>query len=274
MFINTGLIGYPLGHSYSALLHSYFYSYFNINGGYTNYEIESAQGIKELITYLIKYKFTGVNVTVPYKIDIMNYCECLDSSALEVKSVNTVHFTEGKIHGYNTDLYGFSRMLEENDISTRGKRVLLLGAGGAARAVAAHLKKSVPIFLVISNRTISKAEYLADKCFFSVETIPFKELKGIEFDIIINATSMGLNNDYFEDVGAECREAAVDLQYSAVDTQFLKYYKDKKVKRVNGLSMLIWQAYKAFSIWNNIDSDTDIDIQEVYKILSDKIYQK
>lgn len=264
MYVNMGLIGYPLGHTFSPVLHTHFLDITGINGGYTCYEAESPSSIHYLLDMFKRYSFAGVNVTVPYKIEIMKYCDALDASAEKTGAVNTLHFVNGKITGYNTDVYGFGRMLETAGISTAGKNILLLGAGGAAKAIIAYLAEFKPDKLTIANRTEAKAGFLASLCSFKAVSSDMDSVRGEIYDIIINSTSIGLQGEGFPAVGA-ASEVLVDLQYKPAVTPFLAGY-GSGPERINGFSMLVWQACRSFAIWTGTEPEPDI------KKLSDIAY--
>lgn len=265
MYINVGLIGFPLSHSMSSALHSYFFHLSGLNGGYCCFEIPSSSEIKSVIDIFKKYSFAGFNITVPYKTDIMDYCEEIDKEALESGAVNTVSLKNDLIKGYNTDIFGFAKLLEYAGVHTEDKQVLLLGSGGAARAVIGYLNKARPGFLTIANRTLEKALSLASSCNFNVRPQEgFAGLRGKGYDIIINSTSLGLRGEPFPDMGVECFEAAIDLQYKSGITPFLSSI-GGNVKKVGGFPMLVWQAAEAFKIW------TGAEIKPNVALLASKI---
>ena len=266
MYINLGLIGNPLQHTFSPVIHNYFFYKTSLCGGYTCFEAEK-ENLDALINMFKEYKFSGVNVTVPYKQEVIKYCSHLDITAKNIGAVNTLHFTEEGIIGHNTDIFGFHMMLESNGIDTANKRVLLLGAGGASRAVIPYLHFKTPALFVIANRTIEKAEELAYLYNNGAEICFLDNLKGEKFDIVINATSIGVKGEQFIDYGFEVKEATIDMIYKPKVTPFLSLYSSKNIKLVNGLSMLIYQAAGSFNIWTGKNIDIDMQYFEniVYK---------
>ena len=237
MYLNLGIIGNPLNHTFSPFIHNYFLYTSNLCGGYTCYDT-TLDKLDDVINIFKEYNFIGVNVTVPYKQEVIKYCSRLDITAKEIEAVNTLHFTENGIIGHNTDIFGFHMMLESNGINTQNKRVLLLGAGGASRAVIPYLRINTPSSFVIANRTIEKVEE--------------------KFDIVINATSLGVKGEPFIDYGFHIKEAAVDMIYKPQVTSFLSLYCNQDIKLVNGLSMLIYQAAGSFNIWTGKDIEPDM----------------
>ena len=258
MYVNIGLIGYPLHHTLSPLLHTHFLDITGLNGGYTCYETQSPDDIPSLIDMFKRYSFSGINVTVPYKTEIIKYCDYLDVSAEKVGAVNTLHFKDDKIYGYNTDVYGFGKMLEDANISLNGKKVLLLGAGGAARAVAEHLRNTKSYAVIIANRSIDKAESLIDSIGIKAEVIGLDAIADIECDVVVNSTSIGLNGESFP-LFVLPKEAVIDLQYKPACTPFLWQYRQHNIKSIKGFSMLVWQACRAFSIWTGSEPKPNIE---------------
>lgn len=256
MFVNAGLIGYPLGHTFSPALHSHFFDIVGINGGYTCYEVKEVSSIPSLLEIFQRYSFAGVNVTVPYKVEIIKYCDTLDISAEKTGAVNTLHFINGKITGYNTDVYGFGKLLEEASVSVVGKNILLLGAGGAARAVVSYLADFRPNSLVIANRTEERAHSLASLCNFNTKISDMNAACNGIYDIIINSTSIGITGGDFP-TACVATEAAVDLQYKPAVTPFLARAEDCP-KKINGFSMLVYQACRSFAIWTGTEPKPDI----------------
>lgn len=257
MYINLGLIGNPLQHTFSPVIHNYLLYKSLLCGGYTCYNTFYDK-LDSIMEFFKEYNFTGINVTVPYKQEVLKYCSELDITAKEIGAVNTLHFTDNGIIGHNTDIFGFHMMLESNNINTHNKKVLLLGAGGASRAVIPFLRVNKPSFLMISNRTIEKAKDLATLYDNSVETCELNDLKGLNFDIVINSTSLGVKGEQFIDYGFSINDAAVDMIYKPKITPFLHLYSNKDIKLVNGLSMLVYQAVGSFNIWTGKDIVPDI----------------
>lgn len=255
MYLNLGLIGNPLHHTLSPLIHNYFLYHTGICGGYTCYDIKDGN-LKEIVEFFKKYEFRGVNVTVPYKTEIMKFCDKIDKSGEEIGAVNTLLFDNGEITGYNTDIFGFKKMLEISGIDSSNKSVLLLGAGGASRSVIPYLREHKPSKLAIANRTVEKAENLL-KLYGGVgEAVSLSDIKGSEFDIVINSTSIGVKGEDFIDLSIKCNYSAVDMIYRPYETPFLSQFND--VKKVNGLLMLIWQALGSFEIWTGKTLEPDI----------------
>lgn len=260
MYINAGLIGFPLSHSLSPTLHSYFFHLSGVNGGYCCFQTPTVSHICQTIEMFKRYKFVGFNITVPYKTDIMGYCHEIDEGAVCAGAVNTVKISGDKTIGYNTDIYGLSKLLETSGLTTIGKKVLLLGAGGAAKAVTAYMNANRPAHLTILNRTLGNAEQLAENREFDVSVEDdFKSVKGRDYDLVINSTSLGLKGETFPDLALNKAHAAVDLQYGVNETPFLQSMKGA-AKKTDGFAMLVYQAAKAFEIWTGVGISPDLSL--------------
>ncbi len=258
MYLNIGLIGNPLSHTFSPTIHTHYLDACKLNGGYICFDEPNVENLAQLTNILNKYNFTGVNVTVPYKVDIMSVCTSLDNTAKIANAVNTLHFKDDDIIGYNTDTFGVTKLFETNGISTTGANVLILGAGGATGAVIAHLLSHKPSKLTMANRTVANAKELANKFNIDVDVCSLDDVSGNEYDIVINCTSLGLHGEPFPNYEIGCKIACVDLQYQSDITPFLSLYKDSGVKLINGFAMLVYQAYQSFNIWTGCEFEPDI----------------
>lgn len=258
MYINLGLIGSPLSHTFSPFIHNYFLYKTGVCGGYTCYDV-NVNELEETMLMLQRFHFVGINVTVPYKQEIMSFCSELDITAKSIGAVNTLLFTDNGIVGHNTDIFGFHMLLETSGITTLNKKVLLLGSGGASRAVIPFLMMHKPQYFLIANRTVDKAKDLSLMYDDYVEVCRLDELKGLEFDVVINSTSIGVKGEPYTDFGFKIIEAAVDMVYKPQMTSFLSLYKENNIKLINGLPMLVYQAAGSFNIWtgNNIIPDME-----------------
>ena len=248
------LIGEKLGHSYSKIIHE---KYFDLMGMSSSYElIEIPQNeLGQRVESIKNNGYAGFNVTIPYKIDLMNMCHEVFNDAKKIGSVNTVKIADGKMYGYNTDYHGLKLALEYNGVAVKGKDVVILGTGGASRAVQVLCND-----LGAKNITlVSRNPQNNDK----YKNISYSEISG--GDIIINSTPLGMypNTNASPFNALELFDVAVDLIYNPAETLFLKKASDCGKKTVNGLYMLVGQALYSQSIWNNKDIDFDI-INKIY----------
>ncbi|MBZ4671947.1 MAG: shikimate 5-dehydrogenase [Deferribacteraceae bacterium] len=270
MYHNAGLIGHPLSHSISPLIHNYFYHKSRINGGYCCFDIDKNE-IAQIIHTMKKFNFKGFNVTLPYKTDIIDFLDEIDLQASKINAVNTVKIMEGKLFGYNTDLFGIEKTFEKFEIELSNKKILILGSGGAARPLFYFLKdKNANVDIV--NRTVKNTETVLEQLeiynFNNFDLLFLK--KNNYYDIIVNTTSVGIDKKEFFDMShIDCGEFAFDFQYS-IDgcTPFLDIYKNSVPKYTDGLLMLIYQGLKAFGLFNDVK--LEIDINELKKFILKK----
>ncbi len=253
------VIGNPIKHSLSPKLHNYWFKKNNINAIYDKKEINE-KDIKSIISELKNEKINGINVTVPFKKKIIPFIDELSLEANESQSVNTIYLQSGKLIGHNTDISGFELGIKYSKYDVKDKIVFILGAGGVVSSIIVALKKMGAAKLIISNRTKSKAEDLKN-IFNELEIIDWGETPN--FDMIINATSIGLENedgiklDYSK---IEPNKFFYDVIYNPKETIFLKRAKLFGNKAENGKMMFIYQAHQSFTIWHklmpNIDEKT------------------
>ncbi|MGQ9664126.1 MAG: shikimate dehydrogenase [bacterium] len=236
----TGVIGYPLKQTYSPLLHNTAFKALKINGVYYPMRVQPTD-FGTIISSLKTLGFTGVNITNPYKKKVIKYLDAIDARAKSIGAVNTILIEKERIIGFNTDFYGFAKSLSEHNIRIKSRNILLIGAGGVSSACAYVLKGLQPRQVFITNRTIYKAKMVARLC--AADVIGFEQIKKIIrlVDIVINATSVDLQNMIIPALKENC------IYY---DTNYwFKLLKRRGIFVVNGLSMLIYQAALSFSIW-------------------------
>ena len=263
-----GIIGSPLTHSLSPLLHNFWFKKYNVNASYKLIEIKIGQ-IGEIINKIKKRELQGINVTTPYKQKVIPFLDRVINEAREISSVNTIYLdNENKIVGENTDVYGFNysfiKKLKDKDLL--GKKVLILGAGGVAPAIIYALLNKQIKNIFISNRTIEKAENIK-KRFPFIEIILWENIenKSQDMDVIVNTTSLGMKNG--SDFGELIKEFKTDLiyydvVYNPLETIMLKNFKEKKAKTFNGLEMFLYQGQKSFYLWNKINPQIDEELKK------------
>ena len=254
------VIGNPINHSLSPELHNFWIKKNNINAIYEKIKLEEPE-LKNFINKLRNEQIHGINVTVPFKNKVIKY---LDKLSLEVEiteSVNTIYKSGKNIIGHNTDVAGFELGLRHSKINVLHKSILILGAGGVVPSIIYSLISMGCKKIFLSNRTLSKAENIK-KRFGEIEVLKWGEIP--DFDMVINATSVGLKSDSL-DINFNVKDKIFyDVIYNPKETQFLKKAKENGNKIENGKFMFIYQANQSFSIWNNIIPKID---EEVLKIL-------
>lgn len=254
-----GLIGEKLGHTYSPQIHSKILEEINIKGHYAVFQVKN-ENLKDVIPGLKSLGYKGINVTIPYKFDIIQYLDALNHEAEKIGAVNVVNIdNNGNAIGYNTDYYGFGMMLNYENIEIKGKNAVILGTGGVSKAIVQYLKDNGINHITLITRDIESAKLK----YPGEEIIAYKDLnKLLNYSIIINCTPLGMypnieftpiNKKYLKNF-----KTAIDLIYNPTDTLFLKQAKDEGLKTINGLYMLIAQALKSQEIWNDINISSDI----------------
>ena len=257
------VVGNPVEHSLSPKLHNYWLSSNKIDAIYGKLQAFD-DDLKELCGSIKNGQINGLNITVPFKKKIIPHLDVLSGHALRTQSVNTVCMNNGNVTGYNTDIEGFELSLKKLDYDVSNKKVMILGAGGVVPSIIYALKKMNAQQIYLSNRSKEKAQILK-KLFDGVEVIEWGILP--DFDIIINATSLGLKeNDKFEIdfLKAGNNKLFFDVIYNPFNTDFSRAGNKPGNIIENGLNMFLFQAQKAFSIWHNIEPKID---QNVIKFL-------
>jgi shikimate dehydrogenase len=256
-----GVIGDPIRHSKSPVMMNRAFRETGVNGIYAAFHI-TPDRLEAFVEGVRAMGIRGVNVTIPHKIAIMPYLDAIDPSAEAVGAVNTVVNSDGRLTGYNTDGLGYVRSLrEEAEADISGKRIVLIGAGGAARGILHALAAERPASIVIANRTLERAETLAATAVNkgTVSAVGMEGLRGAcqEADIVINTTSVGMSPHPDElpmDIEAGwLRPGAVasDIVYNPMKTRFLKEAEAAGCRIHGGLGMFIYQGAYAFEYWTS-----------------------
>ena len=246
-----GLLGEKLSHSYSPIIHNYVFEKLNIDASYELLECNK----EELPNYINMLKtgvYNGFNVTIPYKKTIMEYLDVIDDKALNIGSINTVYVKDGKVIGTNTDYDGFLKTLEYYNIDVNNKECFVLGTGGASLAISAVLKDLGGNVTFVS-RTPKE------------EVISYDDLANKDIDVLVNTTPVGMypNVDGCpvskEVIGNS--KVVIDIIFNPKITKLLEYANSD----INGLYMLVLQAFKAEEIWQ--DKVIDLDLKELFRRL-------
>ncbi len=256
-----GIIGNPVTHSLSPVLHNYWFDKYKIEATYSLFDIKEKE-IRDIINKIKNKELTGINVTLPYKQKIIPFIDQLVNDARSTNSVNTVFLDDNKtLVGENTDVFGLQAAYLKEIPNIENKKALVIGAGGVSPSVIFSLYKSKIEKISIINRTHEKSIFLKKK-FNTLNILEWNSLKQEinKFDIIINATSLGLKNgeDFkfkFENVKDDL--IYIDTIYNPIETTTLKFLKENKIKTFNGLDMFIYQGQKSFYLWNKINPEID-----------------
>ncbi|MGN0377331.1 MAG: shikimate dehydrogenase [Suilimivivens sp.] len=276
-----GLIGNPVEHTLSPAIHNTLAGKLLHNLVYVPFHVEK-ENLENAIKGAYGLNILGLNVTVPYKSDVMKYLQSIDDLADKIGAVNTLVRVENGYKGYNTDILGLYRAMCSEGISLAGEKIILLGAGGAARAAAFLCAKEGAEQIYLLNRSVDKAEMLADEvnrafdrnCIRPMAMADYDKLPGQKL-LAIQGTSVGLypNTD---DVVIEDKEfyknihTAYDLIYKPAETRFMKLVKEAGGQAYNGLKMLLYQGITAYELWNQVEvSEKTAD--EVYELLRERV---
>lgn len=272
-----GLIGSPVEHTLSPMIHNTLAERLGHNLVYVPFPVETGR-LGEAVNGAYALQFPGLNVTVPYKSEVMACLKEIDGLAHDIGAVNTLVRIDGGYKGYNTDMEGLYRAIQSEGIQVSGERIILLGAGGAARAVAylCAVKGADKVYML--NRTLSKAQAVAEEVnrkagrevILPMLTEDYVTLPDGQY-LAIQGTSVGLaphaedvviaDDSFYEKI-----HTGFDLIYSPWETRFMKLTKSHGGKAYNGLKMLLYQGIIAYELWNDVYV-SDEDAQAVYEKL-------
>ena len=259
-----GIIGNPVKHSLSPLLHNYWLKKYNIDGIYSILNV-TENDLADVVKKIKEKSLTGVNVTLPYKQKIINYTDQIINDAKLTSSVNTLLLDNNSlIVGENTDVFGLQAAYLKKIDHHAEKKVLIIGAGGVSPSVILSLLKSGIKNISIINRTYDKCLFLK-KNFNSLKILRWSNLQTEigNYDIIINATSLGLKGgqDFdFDFITCKNKAIYIDTIYNPLKTKTFKFLEDKGIKVFNGLDMFIYQGQKSFYLWHKINPEIDDDL--------------
>ena len=255
------VIGNPIDHSLSPKLHNHWIKKNNINAIYDKKKINE-KDLQSIISKIKERKINGINVTVPFKKAVIPYLDKLSPEAMETQSVNTINLSDDNLIGHNTDITGFAKAIKNLNFNIKGKKVFILGAGGVVPSIIFALKKMEVSQIIVSNRTKKKAEDLRS-LFHNIDVLDWGDI--IDFDVIINATSLGLNKETikldFSKFGNN--KLFYDVIYNPAETNFLKDGKKLGNKTENGKLMFVYQAFEAFKLWHGIGPQINNETLEI-----------
>lgn len=254
-----GVIGDPIEHSLSPIMHNAAFRELKLDYAYLAFHVPK-ELLKSAILGIAGLGMAGLNITIPHKLEVMKYLDHIDEDALLIGAVNTVVNRDGKLIGYNTDGIGALEALKRNGVQVKGKRIALLGAGGASRAVAFKLSESAKSITIL-NRTKSRAVALA-KTLGKNRDVEAKAEKLnddnlgktlSEIDVLVNTTSIGM----WPDIGVSPVKKSLlprgltvfDIVYNPVQTRLLSDACKRDCKVVEGVDMLVYQGAAAFELW-------------------------
>lgn len=251
------VVGHPIAHSRSPLIHGYWLREYGIDGSYERIDV-APDDFADFMRMLPGSNFSGGNVTIPHKEMALRLCDRVSDRGKRIGAVNTLVVEDGKLIGDNTDALGFIAHLDESLgpdwLSQANGSVIVLGAGGAARAVVTGLVERGVGEIRVANRSFERAQQLAAGDPERVSVLPWSELpQALENAcLLINTTSLGMKDQPTLDINLAClpsKVAVADIVYAPLETQLLKAAKSRGLKTVDGLGMLLHQARPGFEAW-------------------------
>jgi len=253
------VIGNPIDHSLSPMLHNYWINENNINALYEKHKLDE-NDLRDLFFQVKEKKIDGINVTVPFKKAVIPFLDQLTNEAVKTQSVNTIYLHENKLMGHNTDIIGFKKSIKNFKYDINNKEVFILGAGGVVPSIIFALTQMGVSKIIVSNRSKEKADNLKN-LFQNIEILNWGEIPN--FDMIVNATSVGLKKE--DNINLDLSSVGkdkffYDVIYNPKETNFLKIGKNGGNITLNGKMMFVYQALSAFKIWHGIEPDINEDV--------------
>ena len=273
----AAVVANPIRHSISPFIHNSAFEATETNGVYLAWEVE-ATDLAETVANIRRYQMYGINLSMPYKEQVIPYLDQLSEEARLIGAVNTVVNREGTLIGYNTDGKGFFKSLPSFKIS--GKRMVLLGAGGAAKAILAQaiLDGVSQVSVFVRSASIEKTRPYLEKIqnatgfrvdLFALEDVSELQARIIDSDLLVNATSVGMDGSSQPiptSIVLPEKLLVADVIYQPFETPFLKWARNQGNQSINGLGMLLYQAAEAFQLWTGKEMPTD----QIWELLKQK----
>jgi shikimate dehydrogenase len=255
----TGLFGHPVEHTLSPAMHNAAFSHLGLDYCYLPFVVRP-ESLGKAVDSVRALNLAGVNVTVPHKEAVIRFLDEVNEEASFIGAVNTVVNREGRLTGYNTDGRGFMRSLEENGIEVSGKRLLIVGAGGASRAIGYYLSEKAKSLFIHDIDKNKLSRLVSDLSQIRKNVTEATALAGLdEFDIFVNATPLGLKKgdpSPLDVSGLSSDQTVCDLIYKK--TALLEAAAEKGCRTMDGLGMLLWQGVLAFELWTSVFPPVDI----------------
>ena len=273
----AAVVANPIKHSISPFIHNRAFEATHTNGVYLAWEVDAAE-LAETVANIRRYQMYGINLSMPYKEQVIPYLDQLSEEARLIGAVNTVVNREGTLIGYNTDGKGFFKSLPSFKISK--KRLVLLGAGGAAKAILAQAildgVSQISVFVRSSSmeKTRPYLEKIQNATGFRVDLFALEDVQDLQdsitkADLLVNATSVGMDESSQPiptSIVLPEKLLVADVIYQPFETPFLKWAKEQGNQSINGLGMLLYQAAEAFELWTGKEMPTD----QIWELLKQK----
>jgi shikimate dehydrogenase len=264
MYKVYGIIGYPVYHSLSPVMHNLAFRELGVKAVYGAFPVKP-EDLSQAIRGVKALGISGLSVTIPHKVEVIKYLNEIDEKAKEIGAVNTIINREGSLFGTNTDWIGVLKAFEEVGVSPSGKRVVVLGAGGASLAIIYAMITAGAKEIVVYNRTFEKAKEVAER--FSVLAYPWEALSEAYGDILINATSVGLKS-FDSPVAKEVVSrfsVVMDSVYIPLETKLLAMAKEENKITIDGLKMLLYQGIEQFKLWTSLMPPVEKMREAIYR---------
>ena len=273
----AAVVANPIKHSISPFIHNSAFEATNTNGVYLAWEVDATE-LAETVANIRRYQMYGINLSMPYKEQVIPYLDQLSEEACLIGAVNTVVNREGTLIGYNTDGKGFFKSLPSFKISR--KRLVLLGAGGAAKAILAQAildgVSQISVFVRSSSmeKTRPYLEKIQNATGFRVDLFALEDVQNLQdsitqADLLVNATSVGMDG-FSQPIPTSIvlpeKLLVADVIYQPFETPFLKWARNQGNQSINGLGMLLYQAAEAFELWTGKEMPTD----QIWELLKQK----
>ena len=273
----AAVVANPIKHSISPFIHNSAFEATNTNGVYLAWEVDAAE-LAETVANIRRYQMYGINLSMPYKEQVIPYLDQLSEEACLIGAVNTVVNREGTLIGYNTDGKGFFKSLPSFKISR--KKLVLLGAGGAAKAILAQAildgVSQISVFVRSSSmeKTRPYLEKIQNATGFRVDLFALEDVQDLQdsitqADLLVNATSVGMDGSSQPiptSIVLPEKLLVADVIYQPFETPFLKWARNQGNQSINGLGMLLYQAAEAFELWTGKEMPTD----QIWELLKQK----
>ncbi len=269
-FIMAGVMGWPVAHSRSPLIHNHWIKKYQLSGAYGRFPVEP-KNLEAAIRGLSALGLAGCNITIPHKVEAMQYMDWVDPHAQKIGAINTVVVqANGTRHGYNNDGFGYLQSLKEAHAQWRADTgpVVVLGAGGAARAILVALLQEGATEIRLLNRTLDKAQALAQEFGPSIQALPWSQRHEAlaQAALLINTTNQGMHGTPALDLALDelpTTAMVSDIIYTPLVTPLLEQARQRGNTTVNGLGMLIHQARPAFEAWFGIKPAATSEISDL-----------
>ncbi len=262
----AGVIGYPVSHSLSPRLHNYWLKKYGVEASYDAFPLEP-ENPEHFLRMMAEKDFIGVNLTIPHKEAAMKWVDEVDDTAKRIGAINTILVQDGKLRGTNTDAYGFICNLKNGGWKAAGRKALVLGAGGAARAVCVGLLDS-GYDIILANRTRARADEMAESLHRSrIKVVEWNMAESAmhEIALLVNTTSLGMKGKGALDISLDTLPSHAfvsDIVYNPLMTPLLLRAAERGNKTIDGLGMLLYQAQLAFYEWFGITPEVTSELRE------------